>query len=75
MCVYFDDLDVPAFLDQHSGTLGSDAVAAGKSLTDCLNRLPWPTDGSFVNWEELLLEPAWADVVHAALSLRERLSP
>ena len=73
MCVYFDDVDVPAFIEEHSAQLGSAAVTAGRTLTERLRVLPWPDDGGFVDPTALISSPAWSQVLEAARLLQDAL--
>jgi hypothetical protein len=73
MCVYFDDVLVPEFIDENRAEIGEQCATAGIALTKLLQQFPWPMNGGFISAELLVEMPQWASVCDAAHRFLESL--
>lgn len=66
MCVYFDDVIVPDFIEEHRAEIGEKCAVDGIKLTTLLGQLPWPMIDKFISVEALLNMDQWMEVRLAA---------
>ncbi|MFT4257445.1 MAG: hypothetical protein QM599_10870 [Pseudoxanthomonas sp.] len=64
--VYFDDIMVPEFVEQHAVVLGADAVDAERQLSSMLETYSWPIRDGFIDQDVLLKQYDWHQVRKAA---------
>lgn len=66
MCVYFDDVIVSDFIEEHRAEIGEKCAVAGIKLTTMLNQFSWPMIDRFISSEALLNMDQWLEVRQAA---------
>lgn len=66
MCMFFDDVIVPDFLEECSASLRVESIQLGIELTKHLSNFQWPMSGGFIDAARLLSDTRWSEVRVAA---------